>query len=200
MHKKTGIWVTLAVTTMLSAAGCGSDKTDDSSVATLASRPAAVTGSAAAATNPAAGRPEFRLDMTEAERWRMLQVWYHCLKDAGAPTYAIKGTKLENQPGVQAGDIMPQYTGYIYTDPRLAEPRRKCVNQEPREPAELDPKRNPHYADQFKAEIDCIRKAGFEVSVLKDPDGSDDLQISLNNNGKDPAKVENDCKLKAFAQ
>jgi hypothetical protein len=199
MRKTTLLHAGLTMAIALPLAACGHDTSSDPSVATV------VTGSQASSATPtasAAGRPQLRLDSTDAERWRMNQVWWVCLKDAGAPVVVmpVKSSQSRSIPGYQPGDVIPSFQGYLDTDPKFTEPRKKCIDKEPLEPPELDPKRNPHYADEYKNEIDCMRRAGLTVTTLKDPDGSDDFQVQSDMDGGDRDKLIHDCEMKAFAK
>lgn len=183
----------------LPLAACGHDTSSDPSVATVAT---AAPVSSAQPGASAAVRPQLRLDTTDAERWRMNQIWWSCLKDAGAPVMVmpVKSSQGRNIPGYEPGDVIPSSTGYLDTDPKFTEPRKKCIGKEPLEPAELDPKRNPHYADDYKNEIDCMRQAGLTVTTSKDPDGTDEFVVSSGTDGDDRDKLINDCRMKAFAK
>jgi len=200
MRKHLFLGAAFPVAVALALGGCGKDKTTDTSVATLASGSPTVQTSSTA--NAAGGRPQLRLDTSDADRWRMNQVWYHCLKDAGAPMY--DATKAKDEPGWQPGDILPDSSTPDHKpDPRFAEPEQKCINKEPLDPPEEDPKRNPHYADGMKAWADCLRNAGMKVTVENLDGGEINLTVSPAD-GKTPDQAfENtnkQCEMKAFAK
>lgn len=200
MRKHLFLGAAFPVAVALALGGCGEDnKTADTSVATLASGSPTVQTSSAA--DAAGGRPQLRLDTSAADRWRMSQVWFHCLKDAGAPMY--EATKAEDEPGWQPGDILPDTSTPDHKpDPRFAEPQKKCADKEPLEPPEKDPKRNPHYADGMKAWAGCLRKAGMKVTVETLDGGEMNLTASPAD-GKTDQAFENtykECEIEAFAK
>jgi hypothetical protein len=196
-HLLLGVAFSVAVASALG--GCGKDKTTDTSVATLASGSPTVQTSSA---NAAGGRPQIRLDTSDADRWRMAQVYYHCLKDAGAPMY--EATKAKDEPGWQPGDILPDSSTPDHKpDPRFAEPAKKCADKEPLGPPEEDPKRNPHYADGMKAWADCLRNAGMKVTVENLDGGEINLTASPPDGKTSDQAFESrykQCEMEAFAQ
>lgn len=199
MRKTTLLYAGFLTVLAFPLTACGHDTNSDPSVATV------VTASPASSSRPAAavaGRPQLRLDSSDAERWRLNQVWWTCLKNAGAPVIVLPTDKARSRgiPGYQPGDVMPSFQGYLDTDPKFTEPRQKCVDKEPLSPPELDPKRNPHYVDDYKNEIDCMRAAGLTVTTMKDPDGADDFQVQSDLDGAERDKLIDDCKMKAFAK
>jgi hypothetical protein len=189
----------LVLTALVPLPGCAgsADAGGQDDVASIAGRPGATATPSASSQN--SGRPQFRLDTTKEEQWRIKQVWYHCLKDAGGKTDVL-GAKTKGKPGAKPTDIMPVFKHSMESDPTFAEPMRACIGKQPLFPPELSPETNPHYADDFRDEVDCIRKAGLDVRPFKDEFG-DELQYPANPPaGLDPEKITNECELKAFSK
>jgi hypothetical protein len=195
-----GLALAVGVACLGALVGCGtsaSPKASEASVATgqkpgQASSPA---GNTAAAANEA--RPQLRLDSTDEERWALRQTWYQCLRTNGAPVSEVPADK--RIPYAKPGDLMPQIQGYLDTDPRFTEPRKKCAAKEPLEPAELDPRRNPKYAAQWDKMMACLRATGGEVTEFKEHDGiHNGYTFNAMEKNIDADAVMRNCQMKAF--
>ncbi|MFG2963320.1 hypothetical protein ACGFZS_08520 [Streptomyces sp. NPDC048288] len=161
--------VGLLVLTACGGAGGGdADRSGKGEVASLDS-PAAGGGSASASAEPDAGRPQIRLDSTNAEVNRMYDAWLACLKEHGA---AEKYKRKPNDPAVLA-----------------------CKGKEPLDPPELDPAKNPDYADDTRAMVKCMKGHGIKALVV---DGQWGLETGDEINRPHYNDYVIDCQVKAF--
>lgn len=106
--------------------------------------------------DPDAGRPQLRLDTSEEEKTRLFNVWAACIHEHGVPTQGI----------VKDGRDVPDQSHRAY--PAAAE---ACITRLPLDPPELDRTKNPHYMDDFRAEIACLHKAGVKAEPMADGEG-----------------------------
>ncbi|MEV5531311.1 hypothetical protein [Streptomyces prunicolor] len=146
---------TAAALSLLVACGDGDTAAKDKGVASLKS-PSASAGSASASATSESGRPQLRLDTTDAERGRLYGIWTDCLHDHGVPA----GHKPGSTAWSLAGDIR-----------KYPAATRACLSKRPIEPPELDPAKNPHYMDDFRKEIKCLNDGGLKVKGLADGSG-----------------------------
>jgi len=151
--------------------GGGSDDAGKGSKGEVASltTPAVGGGSASASADPDAGRPQIRLDSTNEEVNRMYDAWLACLKEHGA---AEKYKRKPNDPSVLA-----------------------CKGKEPLDPPELDPAKNPDYADDTRAMVGCMNKHGIKSLVV---DGQWGLESGDEINAPHYNEFVIDCQVKAF--
>jgi hypothetical protein len=147
------------------------------------SGPNASTESAEPSATLDSGRPQLRLDSTQEEERKLQNAWGSCLKDHGVKTYT-KGSPGGEWifPDVKASDL-----------PASA---KACAAKQPLQPAETDPKRNPHYADDFRDWIKCMNSRGLKVVALPDNQGWNYASRTLPSNSDE---IEHDCELKAFS-
>jgi hypothetical protein len=140
--------------------------------------------------------PRRRLDMTEAETLAMFQPYLQCLKDRGAPVEnapkQLKGGRGEAPSGDMSG--MLYYPSVDSAEYPAAE--KACVGIRPLMPRELDPKANPEYMDDFRAEIECLEAHGVKVTGA--PDGSGWTYRDGYQPDDAAHKTERDCQLEAF--
>ncbi|MBK3563354.1 hypothetical protein [Streptomyces sp. MBT62] len=176
-----------AALTLLSACGGGSGgdgeaaakDTGVASIETPKAGGATVSASAAAES----GRPQLRLDTSEAEQTRLTGIYFDCLRDHGAPGGYKPGSK-QWYPGGGSDKI-------------TSAARKACLPKLPLQPPELDPAKNPHYMDDFRAYIRCLNDGGLKVKGLSDGSGWNyDGQSSLTQ--AQEAKLDHDCQLKAY--
>jgi hypothetical protein len=143
-----------------------------------------VSGSPRQSADSDAGRPQLRLDTSDAERTRLNGIYLDCLRDHGVPGGYKPGSK-QWFPGGGATQNAAAY--------------RACLGKEPLQPPELDPARNPHYLDDFRTYIRCLNDGGLKVKGLADGSGWNyDGQSSLTQAQQD--KLDHDCELKAYKQ
>jgi hypothetical protein len=126
----------------------------------------------------ATGRPQLNLNSSEAEVRKYRLAYAACLKDHGMPS---KGT---------------------WTKEAESAARAACESKRPLLPPELDPKKNPHYAQSVRIEARCLQDHGFDVRLVP-PTGSDPNTISWHYESVpgpdvDIEKIQNDCRVKAF--
>ena len=147
-------------------------------------------------TEASSTRPQMRLDMTDEERQALIDAWDACLVKHGA-RYA--------QPGEQAGPAGNTKAGLkpSVADPVPQSAKNACTNKLPLLPPELDPGRNPHYRDDWVANVKCLRDHGIKVHLVEDnSDGDNALAWTFDDNeGAVPAdmtQIEHNCELAAF--
>jgi hypothetical protein len=182
-------------------AGCGSNqKASEPQVPSLPANPSASAegdtgiGSNADDDDSASskGRPQRRLDDTEERGRQLTGAWYDCLVKHGA-----RWATLEDGPGVAGvGNKFP-------ARPYPAKAQAACRNKVPLDPPELDPATNPHYRDDWKADVKCLREHGIMVHLTKDPSaGPNGLTWTYDEDaGQSPdnqEQIENDCMMRAF--
>jgi hypothetical protein len=162
--------------------GHGNSGSDDKDVASIGSPSAS--GAPRQSADSDAGRPQLRLDTSDAERTRLNGIYLDCLRDHGVPGGYKPGSK-QWFPGGGATQNAAAY--------------RACLGKEPLQPPELDPARNPHYLDDFRTYIRCLNDGGLKVKGLADGSGWNyDGQSSLTQAQQD--KLDHDCELKAYKQ
>ena len=192
--------------------GCSGPKAVEAQVATL---PSTSSASPAPATDAAEGdsesqapvpaksagsaRPQMRLDDTDEQRDNLISAWNACLVDHGA-RYATA-----RDGGVAAGPSGAGSDTRTVADPIPAKARAACRDKVPLMPPELEPELNPHYRDDWRANVKCLREHGYKVHLTQDtsagPNGLtwtyDEDAGTLPDNA---AQIENDCQLTAFGQ
>ncbi|WP_147432966.1 hypothetical protein [Catellatospora citrea] len=185
----TALAVLAACTAALAACDSPQAATGDQEVATL-STPAA--GQPSAAGNPEAGRPQLRLDMTKEEQDRLWMTYKLCLRDHGVKVNQER-TDAVAAHGEDPGLILDLSSG----EPKAA--YVACEKKLPLQPPELDPDRNPQYAEQWNEHVECLRRHGIMLHVTSPGNAEFD------DNAKDPGlsfdqevKVEKDCTMEAF--
>jgi hypothetical protein len=174
--------LTVTAAGLMALAACG----QDSSVNTphVASAPAgssaASTTSSAAATSGEAGIQQ-RLDDSPQKVGELIRAYETCLHEAGA-----------------VGTWIPQlnYWKVDYEDSAKVTPAqlRRCESKRLLPPVELDPKKNPHYAEDDKADAQCIRDHGVRMT------SDDPLSGFVVDPSPEKYKIVNDCMVQAFSQ
>jgi hypothetical protein len=180
-------------------AGCGSSGGNSAPgaepVASLASVAAPATTSAPGTpTEDPAGRPQMRLDDSPQRRDRLIAAWDACLIEHGAKTRA--NTRAAGVAGAPARTVV---------EPVPVSASKPCQDKLPLLPPELEPGLNPHYRDDWKAEVACLREHGVKVHLTSDTsDGPDGLSWTYDDDaGKLPAdadRIQHDCELAAFGR
>jgi hypothetical protein len=143
-------------------------------------------GSATATTTAAAsaaGRPQWRLDSTEAEVKQLWFAYYACLGEHGHKMIKERGS--------------PDQDSHTPQD-KAAEDA--CVDKMPLEPDELDQAKNPHYLDDYHVYMKCLTDNGLRVHAI-DPFGSGwtfDDGVTQQLTSDQQTKVEHDCQAQSF--
>ncbi|MCX4903714.1 hypothetical protein [Streptomyces sp. NBC_00878] len=178
---------TAAALSLLAACGGGSGgdgntSSEDKGVASLDS-PSAGGGSSTASADADAGRPQLRLDTSEAERARLTGIYFDCLHEKGVPG----GRKPGASHFSPAGDAAKYPAAY-----------KACQSKNPLQPPEQDPAKNPHYADDYRDYIKCLNDGGLKVHALPDNAGwtYDSSVPTMSASAQD--KLDRTCTLKAF--
>ncbi|GAB2571954.1 hypothetical protein [Kribbella endophytica] len=160
-------WAPLLLVAVL-ATGCSggasagtADKTPE--IATLTTAPPAGTPSSGTpsgqtqATDPDAGRPRERIDMTDADRDRLYNGYLVCLKDNGIDVLSERAKPKE--PGVLG-------SGGRTTDPAKAKKANAaCANKLPLPAWEIDAK-NPDAIDFGRKVVACLKTKGVKYVEL----------------------------------
>ncbi|WP_329183402.1 hypothetical protein [Actinacidiphila glaucinigra] len=127
-------------------------------------------------------RPQLRLDDSDVDRDRYWRAYATCLKEHGHKMASARGPYV-----IDGSDNSPTARAAMKT----------CANKLPRQPPELDPERNPHYAENWRANIKCLNAKGLKVVSL--PDNSGWNYAGHNTMGYDEqVKVEKECTMEAF--
>ncbi|MEW2290111.1 hypothetical protein [Streptomyces sp. NPDC047841] len=188
-----------ALTACGGGGGGGSDggrKAADSGIASLATPSAGggTPGAASSARSSAAAidarRPQLRLDSTQEETNRLWDAYWACLQAHGVP---MNNARVDH-PGKQAPPV---------DDPKVADRYKAqyhaCLYKMPLQPVEERPETNPHYADDYRAYVTCLRRNGFKVHEVFTSDGSPDGWTGDDGGGSLPTgKADDDCRVEAF--
>jgi hypothetical protein len=186
---------------VLALAGCGGSDAGAPSVASLVTASATkaaevaegteAVGSAPApvASDKAAGgavgrdqRPQLRLDDSAADIDRKQAPYFSCLKANGHRMVEGRGPLSIDQQDDSA---------------KAKAATKKCAGKLWRIPPETDPERNPHFADDFRAEIKCLNSRGVPVKAIDD-EGSWSYTGESQLTQEKKEKVEKDCRLEAY--
>ena len=144
------------------------------------------TGSAVATTTSAApesNRPYVRLDATQDEINKLWHSLYACLADHGRTMIPERGSPDENSH--TAADAAAE---------------QACADKVPYGPDEMDPKKNPHYLDDYHVYLKCMNDKGLAVHAI-DPFGTGwtyDDGVTQKLTEDQMLKVETDCHVQAF--
>ncbi|WP_282082200.1 hypothetical protein [Streptomyces tendae] len=195
----------LAVVAGMSLAACGSGEDAEAgsgkSVDSLAS--GSPTGKEPASKDEArdsavdAKRPQLRLDTSEEEEQRLTDAYNACLQAHGVPMNtkraAIAGAKqaAPEQGRADAPKYRPAYEA--------------CLVKLPLQPPETTPEGNPHFADDFRAYVDCLQHKGMKIHLVADTSVSADglsWTYDKDTTGTLPEsgvpEAEQSCSLEAF--
>jgi hypothetical protein len=130
-----------------------------------------------------AGRPQLRLDSTEEEVQRYRKAYADCLKEHGSGEWAGEKPTPAEESAYEAA-------------------RRACADKVPLLPPEMDPKKNPHYADAVRREVKCLKGHGLKVHLVpaqgSDPNSISWTYDSLPGDDVDIEKIQNECRVKAY--
>ncbi|CAM5355087.1 MULTISPECIES: hypothetical protein [Streptomyces] len=200
---RTALLTTALLTAGVALTACGggggdgtstdSRQKSDSGIASLAT-PSSNGGKSGAPSSAQsaidAKRPLLRLDSSKEEINRLWDTYWACLQAHGVPM----NTKRVDHPGGQAPPVDDQKV----TDQYKAQ-YHACLDKMPLQPVEERPETNPHYADDFRDYVKCLRAKGFKVHEVFQSDGSPDGWTGDDDGGSFPnEKADNDCRLEAF--
>ncbi|MFG2358788.1 hypothetical protein [Streptomyces sp. NPDC048521] len=183
--------------------GGGTDsgqKASDSGIASLATPSSG--GGKSGATSSAqsstaaieAKRPQLRLDSSQEEINGLWNAYWACLQAHGVPM----NTARVDRPGRQAPPV---------DDPKVADQYKAqyhaCLYKMPLQPVEERPETNPHYADDYRAYIGCLKSKGMKVHEVFASDGSPDgwtydKDVPKDGGSLPTEKIDHDCRLEAF--
>ena len=140
-------------------------------------------GGSSATSSSDAGRPQLRMDTSPAEAARLDAVYFGCLHDHGVPSGHKPGSGNAWSPSGDATKYPAQY--------------KACESKLPLQPPEEDPAKNPHYADDFRAEIKCLNDGGLKVRALPDLQGWNyNGSTSMSEAQED--KLQRRCELQSY--
>ncbi|MFI2304524.1 hypothetical protein ACH5AL_37735 [Actinacidiphila glaucinigra] len=162
--------------------GQRSGEQDVASVATGTSSAAPRSPSGTHAGDSEQGRPQLRLDSSDAERDRYWNAYATCLKDHGHKMILARGPysidQNDNSPTAKAA-------------------QKTCAGKLPLQPPELRRDSNPHYDDDYRAYIKCLNSRGLKVVALPDNSGwTYDGQTTMSDT--EQTKVDKNCTMEAF--
>lgn len=178
----------------LSLPACGGTGGTDAagpapSVASLATDPAPgeVGTAASTAADPAPApdrRPQLRLDDSPEDVERKQRPYLLCLKEHGHRMLTSRGPLSLDQTDDSATAKAAQ---------------KACAGVLWRIPPELDPERNPDFADDFRAQLTCLNARGVPVTKV-DEEGSYTYTGQSNLGAAEREQVEKDCEREAFGE
>ncbi|KAA2262572.1 hypothetical protein F0L68_11730 [Solihabitans fulvus] len=147
--RNRGVAGIVGVAALLALAGCSTTEPPPAKVATLQTSgatdaPSSAQSSAARPSNADADRPRYRLDMTGADRDRMLEPWTKCMADHGVKPPSGTGV---TDPGSGADKSSPAAAA--------------CMSKYPLPPWEYD-KNNPESMDFVHKMVLCLRQKGVK--------------------------------------
>ncbi|MYX37127.1 MULTISPECIES: hypothetical protein [unclassified Streptomyces] len=162
--------------------GQRSGEQDVASVATGTPSASPSSPSGAPAAGSEQGRPQLRLDSSDAERDRYWNAYATCLKDHGHKMILARGPysidQNDNSPTAKAA-------------------QKTCAGKLPLQPPELRRDSNPHYDDDYRAYIKCLNSRGLKVVALPDNSGwTFDGQSTMSDT--EQTKVDKNCTMEAF--
>lgn len=145
-------------------------------------------------SDTATGRPQFRLDDTDARRTALVNAYSQCLIDHGA--IRLTGRE-ESAPQIvpAGGDGVP----FIRVgDPVPAAAKSACANRLPLMPPQVEAATNPRFHEQSLDYVACLRKHGEWVELLNDHD-LDWTYVEGHPVPDDNGTIEQDCLMEAFS-
>ncbi|MFF3562181.1 hypothetical protein ACFYXS_19290 [Streptomyces sp. NPDC002574] len=190
----------LGAATVLAAAlllaGCGGSSSpggdtaagkDDVASLQTASAPAAgdespASGAPAPSTAPGQGRPQLRLDMTDAETQVYWEGYWKCLKEHGHKMILQRGPysvdQNDNSPTAKAAE-------------------KACAGKMPLQPPETERETNPDFDEDYRAYVTCLNDGGLHVTALP---GNTGWNFTGTNTMSDEKMADLDlsCKVKSF--
>ncbi|MET8946411.1 hypothetical protein ABZX30_23230 [Streptomyces sp. NPDC004542] len=160
----------------------GGDGPTRHGVASLESGAPAGKATASAAPSPDDGRPQLRLDSSDAERDRYWHIYAGCLKDHGHRMLTARGPDSIDD------------TDHSATAKAAV---KACADELPLQPPEMDRTTNPHYDDDYRAYVKCLNGKGLKVTALPDNSGwTYDGNTTMS--ATEQSKADKNCTLEAF--
>ncbi|MBP2704563.1 hypothetical protein JOL79_12130 [Microbispora sp. RL4-1S] len=171
-----------------SPAGSTSGNTSGTTSATTATGTSSTTAAASGGDTASQGqssdeekRPQLRLDSTPEEITKLRMAYATCLKDHGAPDHVAR-TDADEKAETAA--------------------RKACENKMPLLPPEMDPQRNPHYADAVRKQVKCMKDRGLKVSLVpsttSDPNNISWRLDSMPGEDVPLQDIQDDCRIAGF--
>lgn len=175
----------LAIAAAALLGACAAPSAQAPQVASLPSTAATSSVDTSPPPAPDTGRPQLRLDSSDADVQQAWQGYYACVKAHGHKMWRWNGVESPDQNDHSA-------------TAKAAE--QACTGKMPQEPPELDQARNPHYLDQYHAYLTCLTSHDVAVHAT-DPFGSgwtfdDGVTQKLSETQRN--KVDHDCQLASF--
>ncbi|MEU6220467.1 hypothetical protein ABZ845_23560 [Streptomyces sp. NPDC047022] len=150
---RTTLLVTAGTTAVALLTGCGgsggtSDGASggDGNVASLPTQGKSGSAAKTGTADPDAGRPQIRLDSSQDEINRMEEAYVSCLKQLVGPDYKQKWVEAAKSGKPRPGE-------------------KECHSKDPLQPPELDPDKNPHFADDTREMVNCMNSKGIKSVV-----------------------------------
>jgi hypothetical protein len=167
----------------------------------VAALPSTAAGSPTPAVRASASdtsRAQMRLDDTDERRDTLIRAWDTCLVKHGAH-YEPANKRAAALPADSTGKAFPQLA-----EPIPASAKAACQDLLPQMPPELEPDQNPHYRDDWVANVKCLRAQGYQVHLTTDTSaGPGGLTWTYDDNATgelpdDAAQIEQKCMITAF--
>jgi hypothetical protein len=174
----------LYLSAALLVAACSSPAPQSHQVASLAS--AGPSPSSSAVTS---GRPQLRLDTSDAESARLFSVYDDCLIAHGVKVLTGREGSVAAAASVDGHRALDQ-SG----EPKAA--YVACATKLPLQPPELDQDKNPNYAAQWNDNVKCLRANGLMVHVTEPGSWTYDSSDTVVPDNE--AELEKSCLLEAF--
>ena len=126
----------------------------------------------------------------------MEQPYLQCLKDHDVPIRKVG--RLTKGPGGEAmtnpePDLLDNPVAYNVDPSTYPGADEACDALRPIPAPELDPKTNPDYMNDFRAQMDCMREKGLDVDPNADGSG-----YRLPEYNARTEKISDECQNKAF--
>jgi hypothetical protein len=189
LPRSLALAVTIALLGTVIGCGPGDKNTTDSAqqpVADLTAANGSATSRAPTGSAADQGRPQLRLDSSDEEVAALWAAYNSCLKSNGHKMLPARG---------------PDSVDMEDTSPQSVAARKACANKLPLQPPELDEATNPHYQDEYRAYLSCLRAKGMKIHATE-PLGSgwtyDDNATQILSDDQQ-TKADKDCTLKAFS-
>ncbi|GHH85077.1 hypothetical protein GCM10018793_51650 [Streptomyces sulfonofaciens] len=144
-----------------------------------------------------AKRPQLRLDTSEEESARLTDAYHACLQAHGVPMNTQRAAAAGQK---QAWPLVPPGQEDRYRPAYDA-----CLVKLPRQPPETSPRTNPHYADDYRTYVKCLKKHGMKIHMVPDTSVySDGLGWTYDSDAtsslpeSEQPGVERNCTTEAF--
>ncbi|MDG9675300.1 hypothetical protein [Micromonospora sp. DH14] len=187
--KTTGLAVLL-----LSLTACGSDpKTPEPQVAAI---PGASVSASVSPAGPTSGADrQLPLGASKQEIDRLYDAYYACWTQHGVPSAPAQGGS--------GGPLL----SYKMDQKKYQPAVDACADKEPLGPPELDPQQNPHFADDLREQLQCVRSHGLSMEIRQA--GSDNPSIWVapetkanleRANSAAGMEIQRQCEISAFTK